>query len=534
MARAFPSTFAYSHQDCVSKAPTRKRRSQGIKKANPTRRSERLQQRRAHEQLRHSLTAHDQKVQDAQLQPPTTTRTSGQKRKRSGGLDTSDQPAEKRQRLSFNTAEDAQEETASENAESTNPIDYWRKHLHWPQWYFKSDGNMSHLLARKKSTSTLRRKSSATSISSGGTTPTPSDQKPRETKSAPYRDARYETLLEAKNSFLRKDDVGIKKEAKTLCRDLLESEQSVPEDTLFSDDIFEETCEIIRKRNEARLIRDIALLIVPSAEIHTIRRPRHLRILVETVNEGWNNSIPVTPPRPQPDYSVGFRREAFSADQLKLLEPFIGTLWDESYFAATWYMYFPFLTCEVKCGAAALDIADRQNAHSATLAVRAVVELFRLVKREKEVDREILAFSVSHDHSNVRIYGHYPVIEGKDTKYYRHKIDEFSFTAREGKEKWTTYKFTKNVYDNWMPDHFKRICSAIDEIPPDISFDVSQDSELQFPQTGLSQDLESQRLSQSEGSISVDGRDDGSSVALVEATSPDTSVSQSFKKPRRK
>jgi hypothetical protein len=48
-------------------------------------------------------------------------------------------------------------------------------------------------------------------------------------------------------------------------------------------------------------------------------------------------------------------------------------------------MYFPFLTCEVKCGAAALDVADQQNAHSMTIAVRGIVELFRLVKREKEL-----------------------------------------------------------------------------------------------------------------------------------------------------
>jgi hypothetical protein len=41
------------------------------------------------------------------------------------------------------------------------------------------------------------------------------------------------------------------------------------------------------------------------------------------------------------------------------LEPFIGGLFDVSYFIATYYMYLPFLTCEVKCGAAALDIADR-------------------------------------------------------------------------------------------------------------------------------------------------------------------------------
>lgn len=61
---------------------------------------------------------------------------------------------------------------------------------------------------------------------------------------------------------------------------------------------------------------------------------------------------------------------------------------------ATYFMYFPSLTCEVKCGAAALDVADRQNAHSMTLAVRAVVELFQYVERENELDREIIAFSI--------------------------------------------------------------------------------------------------------------------------------------------
>ncbi|KAK3366552.1 hypothetical protein B0H63DRAFT_490554 [Podospora didyma] len=39
-----------------------------------------------------------------------------------------------------------------------------------------------------------------------------------------------------------------------------------------------------------------------------------------------------------------------------------------------------FLTSEVKFGAPALDIADRQNAHSMTLAVRSTVELFHAVR----------------------------------------------------------------------------------------------------------------------------------------------------------
>lgn len=82
-----------------------------------------------------------------------------------------------------------------------------------------------------------------------------------------------------------------------------------------------------------------------------------------------------------------------------------------------------------------------------TLAVRGVVELFRLVKREQELHREILAFSVSHDHRSVRIYGHYPVIEGKKTTFYRYLIRTFDFTEMDGKEKWTAYKFTKSIYN---------------------------------------------------------------------------------------
>jgi hypothetical protein len=38
-----------------------------------------------------------------------------------------------------------------------------------------------------------------------------------------------------------------------------------------------------------------------------------------------------------------------------------------------------FLTCDVMCSAAALDIPDQQNAHSITLAVRDIVVLLHVV-----------------------------------------------------------------------------------------------------------------------------------------------------------
>jgi hypothetical protein len=296
---------------------------------------------------------------------------------------------------------------------------------------------------------------------------TPSDQKPREEKSAPYRDIRYETLLAVKGSYMTEAPLGLATASLALCRSLLEKTQPVPSDTLFRDDIFETTCQKLRNKNEARVIQDITRLIVPSAESFATFGTKHLDILTESVNEGWNNAIPFTSTRPQPDYSVGFSRDAFTKDQLAKLSPFLGDFiaGDQTLFMGTYYMYFPFLTCEVKCGAVALDVADRQNAHSMTLAVRAVVELFRGVKREAEVDRKILAFSVSHGYKAVRIYGHYAVITGEDTKYYRHLIHEFLFTALDGREKWTSYRFTKNIYDIWMPEHFKNICAAVDELP---------------------------------------------------------------------
>ncbi|KAH8760016.1 hypothetical protein BGZ57DRAFT_944192 [Hyaloscypha finlandica] len=174
-----------------------------------------------------------------------------------------------------------------------------------------------------------------------------SDKKPREAKSTPYKRLSYETILATKGSFIGKFDL-------------------VPQDILFRDDLFDETCESMRARNEA------------------------------------------------------------------------------------------------------------MNTHSMTLAVRGVIELFRIVKREKELHREILAFLVS-----------------EKTTFYRHAIYTFDFTALDGKEKWTAYKFTKNVYDIWMPTQLKRICSVINDLPLD--FKVSQQSEA--GQSGLSQGLESHYLS---------------------------------------
>lgn len=332
---------------------------------------------------------------------------------------------------------------------------------------------MSLPFAKRKSSASLRRQA----LESSSVTPS---QKPQD-KGAPYKDSSFDDWLADKGSFLDEFRLGITDDRKKECQDLVDKEQAVPKDSdsLFRDDLFEKTCKNIRGRNEARVINDISRLIVPCAETLTTYGAIHLEHLIVGMNERWNESIPITAAAacPQPDFSVGFKRSAFTQDQLRRLEPYTGNVFAatklSSFFLATWRMYFPFFTCEVKCDAAELAVADRQNANSMTVAIRGVVELFRLVKREDQLHRKILAFSISHDNQAIRIYGHYPVIDRDKTTFYRHNIKNFDFTSEEGKEKWTAYKFTKNIYDVWMPDHHKLICSAIEEIPENINFGVS-------------------------------------------------------------
>ena len=436
---------------------------------------------------------------------------------------------EKRSRTSSSWADKGKNAAGDNGDHRGDPIDYWRREGNWPkkyfeqgdqtwleeleanksaeehqqqeEWYKKQAANMENsaypVLIRKRSSASLRRQNSELGIQS-------STDLPREEKSAKYRKPEYEEELKDKGkSHMCESDLDITDESNKLCRSLLNSTQSITQNSIFRDDLFRKACEKIQNRNEARVIQDITRLIVPSAETLATCGATGLKHLIESVNEGWNKVIPITDTRPQPDYSVGFQESAFTDEQLQKLKVLVGGTAELSCFMATWRMFFPFLTCEVKCGAVALDIADRQNAHSMTCAVKAIVELYRYVKWDeefdwrKELNREILGFSISHDDKCVRIYGHYPVLDGDKTAFYRHPIHIFGFRVLDGKEKWTAYKFTKNVYENWMPKHLKRITKAIDAIPAGLNFGVSSASFDLTPAVNTEAETGSQEMSQS-------------------------------------
>ncbi|KAH8695891.1 hypothetical protein GQ44DRAFT_765038 [Phaeosphaeriaceae sp. PMI808] len=357
-------------------------------------------------------------------------------------------------------------------------IEFWRERGTWPtEEQEKTMHRFRELIddARAKKRSLSRKRSNASLNSETAQTQTSSNQQPRDQKSAPYKHPFFEEQLKDCDSFMDDYIEGITAESEKLCQALLRGTQSPPEYTLFSnDDLFKKTCKRIRGENETKVVRDIAPLIVPSAEILADRGAKHLEILRETVNACWINSITFMKPsgsrsrpgpRPQPDFGLGFKRDAFSRERLQKLQPFIGDLLtDSTLIAATYNMYLPFFSAEVKFG------------------------------REKELHQEINGFSISHSDVDVRIWGHYAAIDGDGVKYYRHPIRKFDFTELNGKEKWTAYTFVRNIYDLWLPKHFERICDIIDMLPADLDFDVSEGPESASSRLGLSQQFESYGL----------------------------------------
>lgn len=209
----------------------------------------------------------------------------------------------------------------------------------------------------RKAPTSVRRKKSDSSLNGS------SDQKNREGKSAPYRTARYTTLLEGKGSYMKETKQGATKASLVGCITLLDSEQTIPKDSLFRDDIFRATCDKVQDRNEARVIRSITPYIVLSAEDLETLGATHLEHLIEAVNECWTGNIAVEGPLSRPDYSVGFRRSAFTDEQLKKLDPLIGSVFENSLFVATYRMYFPFFY-KIPVAAFTLSASDNSSGTS--------------------------------------------------------------------------------------------------------------------------------------------------------------------------
>lgn len=279
----------------------------------------------------------------------------------------------------------------------------------------------------------------------------------RDRKYSAYRDINYAVVLETKGSFMRPSDAGLVPEDVKLCAELLSTGQPKPDNVLFHEH-FEQFHALLRGRSESRIYLDLHPLLVPSAENHCIEGRKEFQGLVEGHNDLWVKAVPFYGPRPQPDHTFGFKWSNFTELQRRKLgiEPS-----ERSYYTAREDIYFPFLTSEVKCGKQGLDLADRPNAHSMTIALRGIVDLFRKANRAADVHRRALGFSISHDDRTARIFAHYPEIDGEQTTFWRETIQEVNI----GDKPWISHQFTLNVCQIFAPRLLARLRTVIDQLP---------------------------------------------------------------------
>ena len=349
-----------------------------------------------------------------------------------------------------------------------HPIEHWASTGSWPE-------NFSNMSQEQSDSSKKRgRGSSYTQSTKDGEVPK------AHTRAFEGHLARHGILMEE-----QKGRLFLSGASKVLCEDFLLVRYEEPPYTQFPLVKFLEVCDRLRTRNEYRVFRDITPLLVPSAELLFVCGHDDLEHIAEEVSTDWTKSDPMGGPKPRPDFAAGIASSAFTEEEISKLKNH--TAWQRATLF-TDNMYFPFLLSEAKCGDQGINRADRQNAQSSSMAVNAIIQLYRVLGDDQasRLSRQILVFSVSHDNERVKIYGHYAVVEGAKTTYYRYPIESFTLNFHEGQGRRRTHDFVREIYHKFYPRHLKRIRSALAEmddlraqsIPSSMSVEESESQDV--------------------------------------------------------
>ena len=152
----------------------------------------------------------------------------------------------------------------------TNSVEYWSiNNCIWSPEYFERDFDMSQPPMRKKSSSRRSHE-----VQSSGVT---SEDLPRETKNAQYKDVRYDSKLADSEAFMKPPNLGI-------CDELRSNTPAKSNIPRFSDRIFEGILRNVEDKNETLILMTLTPPIVLSAEILAFGGPFSLQLLKQKVN----------------------------------------------------------------------------------------------------------------------------------------------------------------------------------------------------------------------------------------------------------
>ncbi|MCJ1282890.1 hypothetical protein MMC26_002216 [Xylographa opegraphella] len=161
-------------------------------------------------------------------------------------------------------------------------------------------------------------------------------------------------------------------------------------DSMLDEAIVLSFSKLTRNKSEQWLVKNIYLHLFSAPELLALRgHDEHKGLgLIEGCDDIWLRAIfPSYGKYPQPDSTIAFKWENFSKEELRKLGITIGLPFKYMDYNN---MFFPFIMHEAKCDRQPLEVADRQNVYSISVALEGIIDLFRRVGRLEDLNSKAL------------------------------------------------------------------------------------------------------------------------------------------------
>ena len=224
-----------------------------------------------------------------------------------------------------------------------------------------------------------------------------------------------------------------------------------------------------RDEDEDVFVREIGPRLFPAMRSIPDQR------LAAVTNRLWNQAVtsPLDPvplliqrklPRPKPDLAFGYSKAAFDENQDIAIE-LLSTKDQRSYAKPVESLRFPFLQIEFKSiSNGILKVAENQVANGGAIAMRGLLELYRRISAEKDIDMDMPQFfSLCFDQRCVSVNVHW-LCYGADNKkicFHMQTIEDYVLRHSESLKK--VHQIVENILDYGLRERLPRIREALDK-----------------------------------------------------------------------
>ena len=259
-------------------------------------------------------------------------------------------------------------------------------------------------------------------------------------------------MLEAGIYMETQKDATIAEDDARLCKDILDTPYQLPDEWSFKAENFLTILNLALYRSERRVVRDVGPHVMPSPELLKERGHPGLEHIAEAVDAQWTKCTSLCGPKSKPDVSHGLSRSVFTRQEREKLTA------NNTCSCET--MMFPFYICEAKCFDKSIEESELQALHGASVASNAVLQLYEKISAVEELNRRILAFSVSHNQRLVKIFAHFALIDGGKISFHRHRLFETDLLVDES-NRHSPYRIALGIWKHFYPIHVGRIRGAL-------------------------------------------------------------------------